>query len=127
MLIEPHAFYNCLSLRTIDFTACDKAVSSGLYQDNIDLSQVNIIVKDEQYEQQKKIESPFVNIIKQSDIDSKKSSTIENDIAESINNLEIAKNYILDADIQKAIACILAFLKSKYNINEEKYKLLGNK
>ena len=127
MLIEPHAFYNCLSLRTIDFTACDKVVSSGLYQDNIDLSQVNIIVKDEQYEQQKKIESPFVNIIKQSDIDSKKSSTIENDIAESINNLEIAKNYILDADIQKAIACILAFLKSKYNINEEKYKLLGNK
>lgn len=127
MTIAPHAFYNCLSLRTIDFTACDKAVSSGLYQDNIDLSQVNIIVKDEQYEQQKKIESPFVNIIKQSDIDSKKSSTIENDIAESINNLEIAKNYILDAGIQKAIAYILAFLKSKYNINEEKYKSLGNK
>ena len=127
MLIEPHAFYNCLSLRTINFTAYDKAIISRLYQDNIDLSQVNIIVKDEQYEQQKKIESPFVNIIKQSDVDSKKSSTIENDIAESINNLEIAKNYILDADIQKAIACILAFLKSKYNINEEKYKLLGNK
>ena len=126
MLIEPHAFYNCLSLKTIDFTACDSACRLGIYQDNIDLNQISVIVKDEFYEQQKKLESPFINIIKKSDLALAKSLEEVNtfqyaDIMKSIYMLQLAKKNILEVDLLKAINTILKFLENKYNITSEMY------
>ena len=126
MTIAPHAFYNCVSLSIIDFSACNSACRLGIYQDNIDLNQISVIVKDEFYEQQKKLESPFINIIKQSDLALIKALEEVNafqyaDIMKSIYMLQLAKKNILEVDLLKAINTILKFLEKKYNITSEMY------
>ena len=126
MTIAPHAFYNCVSLSIIDFSACNSACRLGIYQDNIDLNQISVIVKDEFYEQQKKLESPFINIIKQSDLALTKALEEVNvfqsaDIMKSIYMLQLAKKNILEVDLLKAINTILKFLEKKYNITSEMY------
>ena len=125
MHIEPHAFYNCTSLHTVDFTACDEVSKTGIYQDNIELSQINVIVKDKFYEQQKKVESPFIKVIRQSDsILEKLKLNTKTVIVASICKLETVNDIIHNTDIKNAITAIIEFLRTKYNINEEILKSL---